>query len=61
MTLFLPLIVSFIYGSDYSKGMEIYALVLLINIFFSVQQILNSFMAGKGMLLFWDLSMGLSL
>jgi len=45
-------IVSLIFGNAYDAGVNVYIMVLLINVFFSLHQILNSFIAGRGELMY---------
>lgn len=45
-------VVTLLFGDAYMAGIQVYTLVLLIQVFFSMQQILNSFLAGSGQLLF---------
>lgn len=45
-------VVELLFGDAYMAGLQVYSLVLLIQVFFSMQQILNSFLAGSGQLIF---------
>lgn len=45
-------LIRLMFGDAYSAGIEVYSMILLVQAFFSMQQILNSFMAGSGKLLF---------
>lgn len=47
-TLLLSPVVSVLFGKEYEAGMGVYTMVLLISIFFSIQQTMNTFIAGRG-------------
>jgi len=51
MMLLLSPVVDLIFGKEYESGLVIYTMVILISIFFNIQQILNTFVAGRGDLL----------
>lgn len=51
MALVLKPIVSLIFGNEYDAGVNVYTMVILINVVFTIQQILNSFVVGRGKLL----------
>ncbi|MBK9983468.1 MAG: oligosaccharide flippase family protein [Saprospiraceae bacterium] len=59
LTIILAPVVSFIFGNEYDAGVQIYIMILLINIFISIYSVLNSFIAGKGHLVFSGLVSGI--
>src|SRR5690606_30879698 len=53
-----PLII-LLFGEPYRAGTTVFAMVILVNTFFSMQQLLNSFIVGQGMLTFSGFSNGI--